>query len=178
MPVYPAGHPAQHSIGLPPRRTTLPTSSKSRHVRLSRTAQHRTTRALFPMTDNSAAFGNVAPMDENMDWNEELGQGTDGLEYDYTGALVEEARGDDLEVQAMHSYFALRRPPAPPAGSPAATAPSASGRPSSPTPQSSASFTPTACAPVSRWPARELSSPASSPTTNPPRAFRCALTTR
>ena len=57
------------------------------------------------MTDNSAAFGNVAPMDENMDWNEELGQGTDGLEYDYTGALVEEARGDDLEVQAMHSYL-------------------------------------------------------------------------
>ena len=57
------------------------------------------------MTDNSAAFGNVAPMDENMDWNEELGQGTDGLEYDYTGALVEEARGDDLEIQAMHSYL-------------------------------------------------------------------------
>ena len=44
-------------------------------------------------------------MDENMDWNEELGQGTDGLEYDYTGALVEEARDNDLEVQAMHSYL-------------------------------------------------------------------------
>ena len=57
------------------------------------------------MTDNSAAFGNVAPMGENMDWNEELGQGTDGLEYDYTGALVEEARDNDLEVQAMHSYL-------------------------------------------------------------------------
>ena len=57
------------------------------------------------MVDNSADFGNVAPMDDDFDWSTELGAGTDGLDYDSSGALVEDARGVDLEVQAMYLYL-------------------------------------------------------------------------